>query len=203
MNLIIANRLVLPWTLFFASLLSGFLYMISGGISLSEIAYAAQSFGEESTSSESNLNSEGPSFTDCAVSMKYPQSILQWCNLITYYANKNGLHPDLVAGLIWQESGGNSLAYSKSGAVGLMQVMPRDGLAASFNCPNGPCFKDRPTIVQLQEPEFNISFGTQMLSGLVSRHGSIREGLKRYGPMDVGYYYADKVLSIFHTYGAG
>ena len=65
--------------------------------------------------------------TGCRISSKFPQSILQWCDLITAKAEQTGLEPDLIAALIWQESGGNPLAYSSSGAVGLMQVMPRDG----------------------------------------------------------------------------
>lgn len=138
---------------------------------------------------------------ECAVSGRFPQAILQWCGLITHYAQKRGLHPDLVAALIWQESGGKPQAYSKSGAVGLMQVMPRDGLAAAFRCANGPCFADRPSTHELQDPEFNINYGTRMLASLVRRHGNLRDGLKSYGPMDVGYYYADKVLGLFKQYG--
>jgi hypothetical protein len=148
---------------------------------------------ESKNTSLSNLN--------CQVSNLYPPKIIQWCDLITHYANKHGLSPNLVAALIWQESGGNPIAYSRSGAVGLMQVMPRDGLAASFMCQSGPCFKNRPTIEELKDPEFNISYGTRMLAGLISRYGNLREGLKYYGPMDVGYYYADKVLSIFQRHG--
>jgi len=138
---------------------------------------------------------------DCALSERYPTKIRQWCDLIVENANKRGLPPDLVAALIWQESGGNPGAYSRSGAVGLMQVMPRDGLAASFMCANGPCFHNRPKMDELKDPAFNISYGTKMLAGLVNKNGSLREALKSYGPMDVGYYYADKVLGIYQQYG--
>jgi len=137
----------------------------------------------------------------CSISEQYPESILQWCDLITHYAAKRSLNPDLVAALIWQESGGNPVAYSQSGAVGLMQVMPSDGIAATFMCINGPCFSNRPTIGKLQDPEFNISYGTKMLAGLFSKNGNMRDALKSYGPMNVGYYYADKVLGIFERYG--
>ena len=138
----------------------------------------------------------------CAVSQTYPEKILQWCQLITTYARSERLAPDLVAALILQESGGNSLAYSHSGAVGLMQVMPRDGLAAAFQCPNGPCFASRPTIRELENPEFNVAYGTRFLAGLLERYGDIREALKAYGPRDMGYYYADKVLALWSRYGA-
>lgn len=136
----------------------------------------------------------------CTVSGLFPNKVLRWCSFISYYAARHSLNPDLLAALIWLESGGNEIAYSKSGAVGLMQVMPSDGLAASFMCVNGPCFSDRPSTTELQDPEFNIAYGTRMLAGLVRRNGNLREALRSYGPMNVGYYYSDKVLGIFEKY---
>ena len=147
-------------------------------------------------------NSPVQSQADCLISSEFPEKILQWCSLITHYAVKRGLEPDLIAALIWQESGGNPSAFSASGAVGLMQIMPRDGLSASFMCVNGPCFTNRPSISELEDPEFNISYGTKMLAGLHTRSGDLREALKSYGPMNVGYSYADKVLGIWKRYGA-
>jgi soluble lytic murein transglycosylase-like protein len=99
-----------------------------------------------------------------------------------------------------QESGGDETAYSVSGAVGLMQVMPRDGIAVAFECINGPCFASRPTIEELLEPAFNVEYGSQMLAGLTARLGSTREALKAYGPMDVGFSYADTILAIYENY---
>jgi len=136
----------------------------------------------------------------CQLSIAYPDDIHQWCSLITQYAQEYGFPPDLIAALIWQESGGNPSAYSRSGAVGLMQVMPRDGLASSFMCVNGPCFANRPTTEELEDPEFNVMYGTRMLANLVKRYGNLREALKSYGPKDVGYSYADKVLGIYQRY---
>lgn len=171
--------------------------------STSQPAGAEQELSQEviSIQSESSSVDLKLSTSTCEISSKYPDSILQWCGLITKYADKRGLPADLVAALIWQESGGNPVAYSSSGAVGLMQVMPRDGLAASFMCVNGPCFSNRPTIQELKDPEFNVSYGTKMLANLMTKKGNYRDALKSYGPMDVGYYYADKVLGIFQKYG--
>ncbi|BAJ64980.1 lytic transglycosylase domain-containing protein [Anaerolinea thermophila] len=137
---------------------------------------------------------------NCEVSPRFPEAVYRWCDLITRYANENGLDPDLVAALIVQESGGKPDAYSRSGAVGLMQVMPRDGIAASFRCVNGPCFASRPSMAELYDPEFNIRYGTRMLAGLISKRGSVRDGLMAYGPMNVGYSYADKVLAIYERF---
>jgi hypothetical protein len=138
--------------------------------------------------------------SDCTLATSYPDSIRQWCSLIQSYATENGLEPDLVAAVMLQESGGSAQAYSKSGAVGLMQVMPRDGIAAGFTCPNGPCFANRPSMDELFVPEFNIAYGTTMLAGLVGKYGNVRDALKAYGPMGVGYYYADIVLGIYERY---
>ena len=156
-----------------------------------EVAYAAVSSLADENSSQAN---------NCQVSLSYPYGILQWCELITEQATQAELPPDLIAAVILMESGGEETAYSVSGAVGLMQVMPRDGIAASFECINGPCFANRPTTDELLQPEFNIEYGSQMLAGLVSNLGSTREALKAYGPMDVDYSYADRVLSIYENY---
>lgn len=144
---------------------------------------------------------EGDAEEPCEVSNRFPDRIQKWCGLITHYAKKRNLDPDLVAALILQESGGDELAYSRSGAVGLMQIMPRDGLASSFQCVNGPCFSSRPSTDELHDPEFNISYGTKMLAGLIRKSGDTRDALKSYGPMSVGYSYADTVLALFKRYG--
>jgi hypothetical protein len=136
----------------------------------------------------------------CQVSLSYPMEILQWCRIITEKAIQADLPPDLIAAVMLQESGGDASAYSSSGAVGLMQVMPRDGIASEFECVNGPCFASRPTIDELLEPGFNVEYGSSMLAGLIVRTGSTREALKSYGPMDVGYSYADRVLAIYENY---
>ncbi len=138
--------------------------------------------------------------SECKISPSYPASIQQWCNIITREAGEHGVEPDLIAAMMLQESGGQPEVMSHSGAVGLMQVMPRDGIAAEFMCINGPCFANRPSIDELLDPEFNVQYGTDMISGLISRTGSVRDGLKAYGPMDVGYYYADIVLGLMDSY---
>ncbi len=137
---------------------------------------------------------------DCPLASAYPDSIRRWCGWIDQYARQYGLDTNLVAAVMLQESGGNPDAYSGSGAVGLMQVMPRDGIAAGFTCANGPCFASRPSMEELFDPEFNLSYGARMLAGLIERRGSVRDGLMAYGPANVGYYYADKVLAIYERY---
>lgn len=159
---------------------------------------------EPSTTTDTLTETESAAVTDtaaaCSLGVNFPDSIRRWCALIETHAREHSLDPNLIAAVILQESGGKPDAYSKSGAVGLMQVMPRDGIAATFQCINGPCFSSRPTIEELSDPDYNVAFGTKMLAGLIRKHGSVREALRAYGPMDVGYYYADLVLDIYNTY---
>jgi soluble lytic murein transglycosylase-like protein len=138
--------------------------------------------------------------TDCSINKHYPASIRQWCVLIEKYAHTANLEPNLIAAVILQESGGDPKAYSASGAVGLMQIMPRDGLAASFQCGATACFASRPSMNELYDAEYNIAYGVRMLAALIQKNGSIRNALRAYGPMNVGYYYADKVLAIYQNY---
>lgn len=135
-----------------------------------------------------------------SLSAAYPSSIRQWEQVINRYAVQYALDPNLIAALILQESGGNAQAYSSSGAVGLMQIMPRDGIAASFMCNDHPCFQNRPSTQELYDPEYNIEYGTRFLANLKNKYGDVREALYHYGPYDIGYRYADTVLSIYNSY---
>ncbi len=200
--------LVAGATITICFLLASFLLTLTRKANL---ALAVADGAHNAISTQAALNEERPQNpvdaavtidpNNCKVSSLFPEDVRQWCMLITAYAEKHSLSPDLIAALIWLESGGDEVAYSHSGAVGLMQVMPRDGPAASFMCANGPCFSDRPTIKELKDPEFNIAFGTRYLARLLQRNGNLREALRYYGPMDAGYSYADKVLGIYQKYG--
>ena len=75
--------------------------------------------------------------------------------LISKYADKNGLDADFVKAVINQESGFNPNATSKCGAMGLMQLMP--GTAEGLGVKNA------------YDPEQNIEGGTKYLKGLMDR----------------------------------
>jgi soluble lytic murein transglycosylase-like protein len=176
-------------------------YLLTAGItpaagSASRVGIA----GDESLEGQPASENEGTADDLCPLSTMYPEKVRRWCDLIMRAADTYDLPPELIAAVVLQESGGEPRAYSHSGAVGLMQIMPRDGLAASFMCANGPCFANRPTIAELQDPEYNLEYGARMLAGLLERTGDLRAALKAYGPMDVGYTYAEAVLAIFETY---
>lgn len=144
-------------------------------------------------------DSKDKSIHPARISDFFPASIRKWEQYIIQASEQYSFDPDLIASVMLQESGGNPGAFSVSGAVGLMQVMPSDGPAAAFQCKNGRCFSDRPTIEDLKNPEFNVYFGAALLNEYISKYGSTREGLKHYGPMDVGYHYADSVIEIYEN----
>lgn len=144
--------------------------------------------------------------TPCEVSPRFLPRVLEWCGLITYYAKLRGLDPDLIAAVITQESGGQvepcvtpqtvngiPICGSKDGAIGLMQVMPSDGLSGR----KYRVFVNRPTCLELLNPEANIAYGTKMLANL-SAATQPREALFHYGPSGGGYYYADIVMGIYN-----
>lgn len=139
----------------------------------------------------------------CSLPNSYRESVLKWCPLIEKWGYARGIDPQLIAALITQESGGDATIMSNWGAVGLMQIMPSDGIAGTITNDAGvPYFSHRPTIAQLQNPDFNLEYGTQMLldKGILT---DPREALRLYGPasdtLEYPYYYADKVLGIYYS----
>ena len=192
------------YILFFFGILAGSVLMVLGITRyLDPIhvqAYEGEAIQQDDMVEKSVEKSSDDPTIGCPLSPNYPIEILQWCDKIKKNASLHGVDPNLIAALILQESGGQADAYSKSGAVGLMQVMPRDGIAAEFMCPNGPCFANRPSMKELYDPTFNIEYGTQFLANLINKYGSYREALKYYGPANVDYYYADIVMAIYERY---
>jgi soluble lytic murein transglycosylase-like protein len=150
---------------------------------------------EDTFTNENSMIQENTS--GCHISSWFPESILQWCEWITNSAAEVGIDANLIAAVIQVESAGVADAYSNNGAVGLMQVMPCDGLAANFQCINGPCFSARPTMDELFDPEFNIHYGSKLLKGYIQKNENLRDGLLAYGPTGVGYFYADEVLQVY------
>ena len=127
-----APQYVFPGAIFASIILCILTFSLTAGVALPEVLNSPSADVQQNelqAADPAEAQSSDVDGSGCAVSPKYPDQIRQWCQLITSYSINNGLDPDLVAALVWQESGGDPLAYSKSGAVGLMQVMPRDGIA--------------------------------------------------------------------------
>lgn len=96
--------------------------------------------------------SQAPS-PELTLSPYWTDIVRRWEPVILEYAERNGLDPDLVAAVIWKESRGLYLARGPAGAVGLMQVMPRE-----------EGFSWRPTVEQLEQPWINVHWGTMALA---------------------------------------
>lgn len=80
----------------------------------------------------------------------------QWAGLIEEKADKYGVPPELLAGIVDYESGGKPDAgHPTSGATGLGQVMPKG---------SGPYFNDRPTKQELLDPETNLEWSAKILA---------------------------------------
>lgn len=107
------------------------------------------------------------------------------------------MDPDLVAAVMTVESAGDPNAVSYAGAVGLMQVMPRE-----------TGFPSRPPAARLLEPDFNLGTGVHILATEIQwAGGDVRKGLMAYydgrrralNPLPRTTAYADKVLTRYRA----
>ena len=100
------------------------------------------------------------------------QALQPWLTLIIQAARKYNLPPEILAGLVAYESGGNPHARGgATGATGLGQIMPQEA---------GPVFANRPTSQQLLDPTTNLEWSARILAGGVQRYGSLEKGLASY-----------------------
>lgn len=98
---------------------------------------------------------------------------IRYANHINLAAEKTGLNPALIAGVIKQESGFNSRVTSSAGAQGLMQIMPGTAKELGVKDPF--------------DPKQNILGGSKYLKKMIDRYDSIPIGLAAYnaGPGSV------------------
>jgi len=114
-----------------------------------------------------------------------PEEIRRWCDIVDKYSEQEGLDPAFVAAVMSVESGGNPTARSYCDATGLMQIMPRDLTprtlsCGALSCSGGPCFSDRPTIAELEDPETNVLWGTKILGNYFRHYGSYEAAAYHY-----------------------
>jgi membrane-bound lytic murein transglycosylase C len=86
--------------------------------------------------------------------------------LVEKYAQKTGLDPALIFGVIFQESRFNPHAVSAAGAFGMMQLSPSGGGFDAFHKAKGASVQ--PTKEYLMDPENNIELGAIYLNMLVT-----------------------------------
>ncbi len=101
----------------------------------------------------------------CAV-IFYPFYPLKYTEQIKAYAEQYDLSPELVAGVIYAESGYNSKAVSDKGAMGLMQLMP--STAQEIASKLGEKYSED----MLLDVDTNIRYGCYYLRYLYDRSGS-------------------------------
>ena len=118
-------------------------------------------------------------------------------SLVAKYAAMRSLDPDLVRAVIQVESGGQTMALSNKGAMGLMQLMPGTARELAVDEP--------------YDAEQNVSGGTQYLSRMLDLfNGNLELALSGYnaGPEAVNRYggippypetrsYVEKVMRLY------
>ena len=133
---------------------------------------------------------------------RYP---LRYEHIVVGHADNYRLDPALVAAVIYQESKFKPEARSKSGAIGLMQLLPETakGIAARTG---GSAFR----VEDLDDPEINVRYGSWYLRHLLDKYGTEEQALAAYnggqGNVDRGVmypetrYYVRRVQELKQTY---
>jgi hypothetical protein len=104
------------------------------------------------------------------ISSYWNWKVQRWDALIMQEAGRRRLDPDLLASLVWMESRGIPDAVGPVGAVGLMQIMPKE---AGFTW--------RPTQEALLDPETNLFWGTRTLATVIHQgQGDVFHALAAY-----------------------
>lgn len=100
------------------------------------------------------------------------QATLRYWTKIKAAAERHGLDPTLLLGVVDFESGGDpSIRNKSSGATGLGQVMPREA---------GASFRDRPTAEALKDPDTNLEWAARILKSGLDRYGTEDKALAAY-----------------------
>jgi peptidoglycan lytic transglycosylase len=132
-----------------------------------------------------------------------PQHFEEIPGMILAESKVYGYDPMFVTALIITESSFNNKARSHRGAMGLMQILPKTGVALASE--KEMEWKGRST---LYNPEINIALGTYYLNKLQSRFGDLNLALEAYnhGPTRLDKYlkrgyqpkgYSKKVFQIY------
>jgi soluble lytic murein transglycosylase len=117
--------------------------------------------------------------------LRYP---LQYDSIVVGHARNYDLDPALLAAVIYRESKFDPKAKSKSGAIGLMQLLPSTAKGIALRT-GGTKFR----VEDLYDPEINVRYGAFYLRRLLSKYGDERLALAAYnaGQANVDAWLAD------------
>jgi soluble lytic murein transglycosylase len=123
---------------------------------------------------------------------------LEYEQIVEGHARNYDLDPALLAAVIYQESRFDADARSRSGAIGLMQLMP--GTARGIALRTGG---HRFELGDLYDPEINVRYGSWYLRHLLDKYGSLEEALAAYnggqGNVDRGIRYPETLAYVDHV----
>jgi soluble lytic murein transglycosylase len=102
----------------------------------------------------------------------YPLSYEQ---IVRGHARNYQLDPALLAAVIYQESKFKADAKSKSGAIGLMQLLPDTAKGIAIHT-GGTRFQ----VDDLYNPEINVRYGAWYLRHLLTKYGDEQDALAAY-----------------------
>jgi soluble lytic murein transglycosylase len=103
---------------------------------------------------------------------RYP---LEYRTIVRGHARNYHLEPALLAAVIYAESKFHSDARSKSGAIGLMQLLPSTAHGIAVHT-GGSRFQT----ADLYDPEINVRYGAWYLRHLLDKYGDENEALAAY-----------------------
>jgi soluble lytic murein transglycosylase len=106
------------------------------------------------------------------VRLWYP---LRYDAIVRGHARHYRLDPALLAAVIYQESKFHAHARSKSGAIGLMQLLPATAKGIAVHT-GGTRFR----VADLDNPEINVRYGAWYLRHLLDKYGDERTALAAY-----------------------
>jgi len=107
---------------------------------------------------------EGPRAADRADPNQYAAAdriAPKFLSMVNKHAEKSGVDPALIFGVIYQESRFNPHAVSQAEAYGMMQLVPKSGGLEAFRKAKGEALQ--PTQDYLMDPDNNIELGATYL----------------------------------------
>jgi soluble lytic murein transglycosylase len=100
---------------------------------------------------------------------------LHYKQIVRGHAHNYHLDPALLAAVIYQESKFKADAESKSGAIGLMQLLPDTAKGIALHT-GGSAFR----VDDLYDPEINVRYGAWYLRHLLRKYADERTALAAY-----------------------